>query len=34
MEDLETVSFYGIRFRPPRWHRSREMVLAVNVGAP
>lgn len=32
MEDLETVSFYGIRFRPPRWHRSREMVLAVNVG--
>jgi len=31
-EDLETVSFFGMRFRPPRWSRKGEMVLAVNVG--
>jgi uncharacterized membrane protein len=30
-EELDMVSFFGLRFRPPRWHR-REMVLAVNVG--
>lgn len=31
-EEWEMVSFFGIRFRPPRWSRPREMVLAVNVG--
>jgi uncharacterized membrane protein len=30
-QDVEVVSFYGLRFRPPPW-RQREMVLAVNVG--
>ena len=29
--EMEVVSFYGLRFRPPPW-RQREMVLAVNVG--
>jgi len=31
-EEWEVVSFFGMRFRPPRWSRQREMVLAVNVG--
>lgn len=31
-EDWQTVSFFGMRFRPPRRSRRREMVLAVNVG--
>ncbi|MGV8074301.1 MAG: DUF1614 domain-containing protein [Syntrophobacteraceae bacterium] len=31
-EDLEIVSYFGMRFRPPRWPDRREMVLAVNVG--
>ncbi len=31
-EELMTISFYGMRFRPPRWSNRREMVLAVNVG--
>jgi uncharacterized membrane protein len=30
-QEMEVVSFYGLRFRPPPW-RQREMVLAVNVG--
>jgi uncharacterized membrane protein len=30
-EEWETVSFFGMRFRPPRW-QQRHMVLAVNVG--
>lgn len=30
-EDMEIVSFFGMRFQVPRW-RGREMVLAVNVG--
>jgi len=29
--EMEVVSFYGLRFRPPPW-RQREMILAVNVG--
>ncbi len=28
----ETVSFFGMRFRPPRLGRPNEMVLAVNLG--
>jgi uncharacterized membrane protein len=31
-EDWRIVSFYGVRFKPPRWSRPREMVLAVNLG--
>jgi uncharacterized membrane protein len=31
-EEWEIVSFFGMRFRPPPWPQSREMVLAVNVG--
>jgi uncharacterized membrane protein len=31
-EEWEVVSFFGMRFRPPRWSEGREMVLAVNVG--
>jgi uncharacterized membrane protein len=31
-EELETIHFYGLRFRPPRWSNPREMVLAVNLG--
>ncbi len=30
-EEWEIVSFFGMRFRPPRW-QQRHMVLAVNVG--
>ena len=32
MGDWQVVSFFGIRFRPPRLKRPNEMVLAVNVG--
>ncbi|SMC17418.1 Uncharacterized membrane protein [Desulfacinum hydrothermale DSM 13146] len=31
-EVLEMVSFFGLRYRVPRWRRPREMVIAVNVG--
>lgn len=31
-EELTTISFYGMKFRPPPWSNRREMVLAVNVG--
>jgi len=31
-EEWETVAFFGMRFRPPRWSQRREMILAVNVG--
>jgi uncharacterized membrane protein len=31
-EDWETIHFYGMRFRPPRWVNPQEMVLAVNLG--
>jgi uncharacterized membrane protein len=31
-EEWQTVSFFGMRFRPPRSANPREMVLAVNVG--
>jgi uncharacterized membrane protein len=31
-EEWEIVSYFGMRFRPPRWPHGREMVLAVNVG--
>lgn len=31
-EEWQTISFYGMRFRPPRWSDPREMVLAINVG--
>jgi uncharacterized membrane protein len=30
-EEVDMVSFFGLRFRPPRW-QQREIVLAVNVG--
>ena len=30
-EEWEIVSFFGMRFRPPRW-QQRHMILAVNVG--
>jgi uncharacterized membrane protein len=32
VEDWETIHFYGMRFRPPRWANPQEMVLAVNLG--
>ena len=31
-EQMEEVTFFGVRFRPPRWSRHRETVVAVNVG--
>ncbi len=31
-DDWDTVSFFGMRFRPPRSGRPNEMVLAINVG--
>ncbi|NLI81846.1 MAG: DUF1614 domain-containing protein [Deltaproteobacteria bacterium] len=31
-QDWEVVSFFGVRFRPPRWSPRKEMILAVNVG--
>jgi uncharacterized membrane protein len=31
-EAWETIHFYGMRFRPPRWANPSEMVLAVNLG--
>ena len=30
--DWDTVSFFGMRFRPPRSDHPNEMVLAVNLG--
>jgi len=32
MDEWQTVSFFGMRFRPPRMSRPNEMVLAINVG--
>jgi uncharacterized membrane protein len=32
LDEWETVSFFGMRFRPPRSGRPHEMVLAVNLG--
>lgn len=32
MDEWRVVSFFGMRFRPPRVGRPNEMVLAVNVG--
>lgn len=32
VDDWETVSFFGMRYRPPHSGRPDEMVLAVNVG--
>jgi uncharacterized membrane protein len=32
MRDWHVVSFFGMRFRPPRISRPNEMVLAVNLG--
>ena len=32
VEDWKTVSFFGMRFRPPHSGRPNEMVLAINVG--
>lgn len=32
IDEWDTVSFFGMRFRPPRIKRQNEMVLAVNVG--
>lgn len=31
-QDWEIISFFGVRFRPPRWSSRREMILAVNLG--
>jgi uncharacterized membrane protein len=31
-ETMPMISFFGMRFQPPRWSHRREMVLAVNVG--
>lgn len=31
-DEWQVVSYFGIRFKPPRWNRRRETVLAVNVG--
>jgi uncharacterized membrane protein len=33
-EEWPVISFYGMRFRPPRWRNRHEMILAVNVGGP
>jgi len=32
VDDWHTVSFFGMRFRPPRSERPNEMILAINVG--
>ncbi len=32
LDEWDTVSFFGMRFRPPRSGRRNEMVLAVNLG--
>ena len=32
MPDMHVVSFFGMRFRPPRFSRPNEMILAINVG--
>ncbi len=32
VDEWDTVSFFGMRFNPPRLGRPHEMVLAINVG--
>jgi uncharacterized membrane protein len=32
VDDWKTISFFGMRFHPPRPERPNEMVLAINVG--
>jgi len=32
MPDMHVVSFFGMRFQPPRFSRPNEMILAINVG--
>lgn len=32
MDDWRVVSFFGMRFRPPRIGRPNEMVIAINLG--
>ncbi len=32
VDDWKTISFFGMRFHPPRSERPNEMVLAINVG--
>lgn len=32
MEDWQTISYFGLRFRPPRLSRPNEMILAINLG--
>ena len=32
LDDWKTISFFGMRFRPPHSGRPNEMVLAINVG--
>lgn len=32
LDEWDTVSFFGMRFRPPRSGKRNEMVLAVNLG--
>lgn len=29
---FDTITFFGIRYRPPRWLYEQEMIIAVNVG--
>lgn len=31
-DQWEVVTFFGVRFRPPKWGAERQMVLAINVG--
>ncbi|SFM59657.1 DUF1614 domain-containing protein [Thermodesulforhabdus norvegica] len=30
--EFDIITFFGIRYRPPRWFYEREMIIAVNVG--
>lgn len=31
-DQWEVVTFFGVRFRPPKWGVQRHMVLAINLG--
>ncbi|MGD9506670.1 MAG: DUF1614 domain-containing protein [Syntrophobacteraceae bacterium] len=31
-EEVQFVSYFGLRYRPPRWRHEREMVVAINIG--
>lgn len=30
--EFDIITFFGIRYRPPRWFYEREMIIALNVG--